>query len=130
MAHQASEKFQAIKITVTGSLERIDLDPAQLLQSLYTQIGCRYVEVVQATDTICLWVDEKGLMHRAQLNLVASVVAVVLGAPGYMLHGAVVATVGADSEGNTLPLNDRDLHILQTIVKRMPDWTETPSRPS
>jgi len=65
MSHRASEEFQAVKITVAGVVEKVSLDRAQLLQSLYAQIGCRYVEVVQPTDTICLWVDEEGLINRS-----------------------------------------------------------------
>src|SRR4051794_15335219 len=75
MSHQASEEFRAVKITVAGVVEKVSLDRSQLLQSLYAQIGCRYVEVVQPTDTICLWVDEEGLINRSEPNLVASFLA-------------------------------------------------------
>jgi hypothetical protein len=79
---QASEEFRAVKITVAGVVEKVSLDRAQLLQSLYAQIGCRYVEVVQPTDTICLWVDEEGLINRSEPNLVASFLAAALGVFG------------------------------------------------
>ena len=45
---------QAVRITVSGDVERISLDRAGLLQSLYGALDCRYVEVVQPTDTIRL----------------------------------------------------------------------------
>ena len=129
MSHQASEEFRAVKITVAGVVEKVSLDRAQLLQSLYAQIGCRYVEVVQPTDTICLWVDEEGLINRAEPNLVASFLAAALGVFGQVLHGTVVVTGGGDEAGDTLPLSDRDLRILETIVERLPSWTETRCRP-
>ena len=67
------------------------------------QIGCRYVEVVQPTDTICLWVDEEGLINRSEPNLVASFLAAALGVFGQVLHGTVVVTGGGDEEGTHCP---------------------------
>jgi hypothetical protein len=46
---------------------------------MYTAIGCRYVEIVQPTDTICLWVDEEGLLNQSDPNLLATLVAAELG---------------------------------------------------
>jgi hypothetical protein len=64
-----NEEIRAVRITVTGDFEGISLDRTQLLQSLYTTIDCRYVEVVQPTETICLWVEEEGLLNRSDPNL-------------------------------------------------------------
>src|ERR1700712_2294863 len=93
----------AVRITVTGDFEKILLDRSA--QAIYTAIGCRYVEVVQPTDTICLWVDEEGLLDHSDSNLLATLVAAELGSFPQVLRGTLVATGGADAEGNTLPLS-------------------------
>lgn len=109
-------EFQAARITVAGGFERISLDRSQLLQSLYTTIDCRYVEVVQPTETICIWVDEEGLLDP---NLLATLVAAELGSFPQVLRGTVVVTGGADGKGDTLPLSEQDLRLLETIVDRI-----------
>jgi len=55
-----NEEFRAVRITVTGHFEGISLDRTQLLQSLYTTIDCRYVEVVQPTETSASGSTRKG----------------------------------------------------------------------
>lgn len=111
--------FPAVRISVTGDFEKILLDRSVLLQAIYTAIDCRYVEVVQPTDTICLWVDEEGLLNHSAPNLLATLVAAELGSFPQVLRGTVVATGGADGEGNTLPLSEQDLRLLETIVDRI-----------
>ena len=59
-----NEDLQAVRITEAGSFERISLDRNKVLDSLYRAIGCRYVEVIQVTETISIWVYEEGLMRR------------------------------------------------------------------
>ena len=125
--------LRAIRISVTGDVETILLDRSALLQAIYTAIGCRYVEVVQPTDTICLWVDEEALLNHSDPNLLATLVAAELGSFPQVLRGDVVATGGADAEGNTLPLSEQDLRLLQAIVDRISgvgqkDRTNPPAR--
>ena len=110
--------FPAIRISVTGDFEKILLDRSVLLQAIYTAIDCRYVELVQPTNTICLWVDEEGLLNHSDPNLLATLVAAELGCFPQVLRGDVVVTGGADGEGNTLPLNEQDLRLLEEIVDR------------
>ncbi len=111
--------FAAVRITVLGDFERIGLDRGQLLQSLNAAIDCQYVEVVQPIESICIWVDEEGLMHRAQPNLLATLIAAELGFFGQVLHGTVVVTWGGNREGNTQPLSDVNLRLLQAVVHRI-----------
>src|SRR6476661_4453975 len=59
------------------SIEPISCSP------IYTTIDCRYVEVVQPTETICLWVDEEGLLNRSDPNLLAT----LLGSFGQIRRG-------------------------------------------
>jgi hypothetical protein len=112
-----NEDFQAVRITEAGSFERISLDRNKVLDSLYGAIGCRYVEVIQATETISIWVDEEGLMRRPTPNYLATLLAAELGF-GQVIVGVVVFTGGADSEGNTLPLGDGDLRLLEDNAER------------
>ena len=114
-----NEGSRAVRITVTGDFEGISLDRTQLLQSLYTTIDCRYVEVVQPTETICIWVDEEGLLNRSDPNLLATLLAAELGSFGQVLRGTVVVTGGSDGAGDTLPLSDQDLRLLETVVDRI-----------
>ncbi len=114
-----NEEFRAVRITVTGDFEGISLDRTQLLQSLYTTIDCRYVEVVQPTETICIWVDEEGLLNRSDPNFLATLLAAELGSFGQVLRGTVVVTGGSDGAGDTLPLSDQDLRLLEDIVDRI-----------
>ena len=87
MLNNNNSDFQAVRITVSGDVERISLDRARLLQSLYGALDCRYVEVVQPTDTICLRVDEEGLLNRSDPNLLATLVAAELGSFPQVLRG-------------------------------------------
>jgi hypothetical protein len=115
----SNEEIRAVRITVTGDFEGISLDRTQHLQSLYTTIDCRYVEVVQPTETICLWVDEEGLRNRSDPNLLATLLAAELGSFGQVLRGTVVVTGGSDGAGDTLPLSDQDLLLLEAVVDRI-----------
>ena len=114
-----NEDFQAVRITEAGSFERISLARNKVLDSLYGAIGCRYVEVIQATETISIWVDEEGLMHRPTPNYLATFLAAELGFGHQVIVGVVVFTGGADSEGNTLPLGEGDLRLLEDIAERL-----------
>ena len=106
--------LRAIRISTAGDVKTILLDRSALLQAIYTAIGCRYVEVVQPTDTICLWVDEEGLLNQSDPNLLnhsdpnllATLVAAELGSFPQVLRGTVVTTGGADCEGDTMPLSE------------------------
>ena len=119
MLHSQNDDFQAVRITVDGAVERIGLDRNHLLQSFYTEIGCRYVEVVQPTDTICIWIDEEGLLNGSAPNVVATLVAAALGFFGQTLRGTALVTGGGDAEGNTLPLSDLDLRLLMAVAERI-----------
>lgn len=119
MLFNTNADFPAVRISVTGDFETIILDQSLLLQAIYTAIGCRYVEVVQLTDTICLWVDDEGLLNHSDPNLLATLVAAELGSFPQVLRGTVVVTGGADGEGNTLALSEQDLRLLETIVDRI-----------
>ena len=74
-----NEDLQAVRITEAGSFERISLDRNKVLDSLYRAIGCRYVEVIQVTETISIWVDEEGLRRRPTPNYLATLLAAELG---------------------------------------------------
>ena len=116
-----NEDFQAVRITEAGSFERISLARNKVLDSLCRAIGCRYVEVIQATETISIWVDEEGLMRRPRPtpNYLATLLAAELWFGHQVIVGVVVFTGGADSEGNTLPLGDGDLRILGDNAERL-----------
>jgi hypothetical protein len=72
---------------------------------------------VQPTDTICLWVDEEGLLKRS--DQLATLLAAELGSFDQVLRGAVVVTGCADATGNTLPLSEQDLRLLPAVVDRI-----------
>ena len=55
-----NEDIQAVRITEAGSFERISLDRNKVLDSLYRAIGCRYVEVIQVTETISIGSTKRG----------------------------------------------------------------------
>ena len=83
------------------------------------EIGCRYVEVVQPTDTICIWIDQEGLLNGSAPNVVATLVAAALGFFGQTLRGTALVTGGGAAEGNTLPLSNRDLRLLMAVAERI-----------
>ena len=91
--------LRALRVSAAGDVKTILLDRSALLQAIYTAIGCRYVEVVQPTDTICLWVDEEALLNHSDPNLLATLVAAELRSFPQVFRGTVVATGGADAEG-------------------------------
>lgn len=60
---------------------------------------------------LSMWCNDEGLLNGAAWNPVATLLAISFGVR-VRLHGPVVFTGGADAEGATLPLTDRQLFVL------------------
>lgn len=57
------EVVTGLRITVDGSVQKIELPKNAILAGLYAAIGCDCVDVVRLTDQLDMWVDDEGLYH-------------------------------------------------------------------
>lgn len=100
-----------LTVAVDGVVERVEWPGAGSgLRALQTAVGgC--VELVQLRSDLSMWCNDEGLLNGAAWNPVATLLAISFGVR-VRLHGPVVFTGGADAEGATLPLTDRQLFVL------------------
>jgi hypothetical protein len=90
------------------------LDPTDVLADLYRMIGCRTVDVVALDDDLDMWLDDEGA-YTAAPNAAATAIAQTFGFVWQPYFGTVVITGGADKDGNTLPLTEAGLRLIQTL---------------
>lgn len=97
-----------IRVTPRGHIEAVELDGANLLDSLYGAIGCELIQAIQLHDEINAIFDEEGKLTGAEPNVMASVIAETLGfrfLPSDHLAGAVIF-LGYTPEGEHVSLTD------------------------
>ena len=114
-----NEDFQAVRITEAGSFERISLARNKVLDSLYGAIGCRYVEVIQTTETVSIWVDEEGLCIGRRRTISPLSLLLNSGSGTRRSWASLSSQEPPTAKGNTLPLDDGDLRLLEDIAERL-----------
>ena len=82
-----------LRITPKGSVETVELDESNLLDSFYSAIGCELIQAVRLGGNISAIFDEESKLTGAEPNVVASLVAETLSfrfLPSDYLAGAVI----------------------------------------
>lgn len=82
-----------LRITPKGSVESVELDESNLLNSFYSSIDCQLVQAVRLGGNISAIFDEEGKLTGAEPNVIASLVAETLSfrfLPGDFLSGSVI----------------------------------------
>lgn len=60
-----------LRITVDGSVQKVEILTNAILAGLYAAIGCTAVDVVRLTDQLDMWVDDEGL-YNSSINPLAT----------------------------------------------------------
>jgi hypothetical protein len=55
-----------LRITVDGSVQKVEMPKNAILAGLYAAIGCDAVDVVRLADQLDMWIDDEGLYNRRQ----------------------------------------------------------------
>jgi hypothetical protein len=63
-----------LRITVDGSVQKVEMPTNAILAGLYAAIGCTAVDVVRLTDQLDMWIDDEGL-YNSQANPLATTLA-------------------------------------------------------
>lgn len=68
------EMVTGLRITVDGSVQKIEMPNNAILDGLYGAIGCNLVDVVRLTDQLDMWIDDEGL-YNSEVNPLATTLA-------------------------------------------------------
>lgn len=63
-----------LRITVDGSVQKIEMPKNAILTGLYAAIGCDAVDVVRLADQLDMWIDDEGL-YNSPANPLATTLA-------------------------------------------------------
>ncbi|MCX4417790.1 DUF3846 domain-containing protein [[Kitasatospora] papulosa] len=104
----------ALILRTDGSFEVIDWPAENHLPILYAGIGCTYVDAVDISPRLTMWIDDTGLINGALINRAATILYAIHQEPHQHYHGDVIITGGVDAEGETLGLtNDEITSIIE-----------------
>lgn len=107
----------ALLITPEGGIADISLpaDPTERQAVMRAVIRCQRYDVVALTDRIDMWIDDEGL-YTQPVNPLATLLARRFGFTWQPYHGPVLLTGGADTIGDTIPLDRDKLVALLTAL--------------
>lgn len=105
-------------IKTDGTLERLDLsDPKQELTSLQGAVG-GYVQVIELSDTMAMWVNEEGKLAGLPYNGIATALwEARFGVGTDVIMGNAVFTGTPDEDGDTQTISESDLQRLAELVE-------------
>jgi hypothetical protein len=104
---------QALWITTKGELVELE---ALGLTALQEAVG-GWVQAIELTPNLCLWVNEEGKMHKLPHNLKGQAIwDSFFGEDTDYIVGNVVLTGGTDRDGDTLPLSAEVMTTLTTVL--------------
>lgn len=108
---------QALKLNVHGETQVVDLDaPEGSLKVLQNAVD-GWIEAVDLSDSLTMWVNEEGKLIGLILNAKANqIFRDTFGAVDTIM-GDVIFTGGVDDEGDTVGLTDAQVNQLLQAVK-------------
>ena len=113
----------ALVVNADGTHEVIDVS-ANSLSTLQNAVD-GLIQPIDISDTITMWVNEEFLFRNSfEPNLLATAMYQNVGGQS-VIPGSVVFTGGADSEGNTMGLDDSELDRLNSLAKVAQLWVDT-----
>lgn len=104
----------AARVDLDETLTEVHLEPAEILHSLYREIGCHTVDVVRLTDNLDMWLDDFGL-YEGGINRAATRIARRFGYVHQPYFGAVVFA-GTDGRGNVTALTPEGIAALRLFT--------------
>ncbi len=104
---------QALWITTKGELVVLD---TLGLDALQEAVG-GWVQAIDLSPNLCLWVNEEGKMHNLPHNLKGQVIwDSFFGEGTDYIVGNIVLTGGTDNDGETLALTAEDIETLSSVL--------------
>ncbi|MFD8251317.1 DUF3846 domain-containing protein [Streptomyces werraensis] len=104
----------ALLLRPNASFTVLDWPTTGQLPVLYDAIGCTYVDAVDVTAHITMWLDDEGCLNGSAPNLPALNLFSTFNEPHQPYWGNVVFTGGTDRNGDTLGLTkDELLHLIE-----------------
>ncbi|MFJ3973338.1 DUF3846 domain-containing protein [Streptomyces parvus] len=97
----------ALILRTNGEFEIIDWPASGTLETLRTAIGCDYVQAVNISPRLTIWMDEDGTGKH--VNHAATMLHVIHADLIGHHHGTAVITSGPDGEGTTQGLTQDDV---------------------
>ncbi|MGW3361039.1 DUF3846 domain-containing protein [Streptomyces bungoensis] len=89
-------------------------DSAAGLRTLYTEVGCTNIAVVDLSPQVSMWLDDEGILNGSPVNTWATTLYAVTAPVHQNYHGTAVYTGGTDTRGNTTGLTlDRCTALLE-----------------
>lgn len=104
--------MKALVIRTTGEVETVEFTESTALATLQEGVG-GWVQAIDLSDTLTLWVNEEGKLANLPHNLFGQVL--WNDRFGYYtdyIVGDIVLTGGTDAEGSTLGLDDEQVESL------------------
>ncbi|WP_314416114.1 DUF3846 domain-containing protein [Streptomyces kroppenstedtii] len=74
------------------------------LRTLYAEIGCICITVVDLSPKVSMWLDDEGIINGSPVNQWATTVYSATAPVHQKYHGTAVFTGGTDARGNTTGL--------------------------
>lgn len=108
----------AITLTAEGNkAEEIDLNEGESqLSTLQKAVG-GYIEAVDLSDNLTMWVNEEGKLNGLPINAIATLLWEKHFGFTDVIVGDVIFTGGTGDEGETLGLDDKVANELRTLLK-------------
>jgi hypothetical protein len=109
---------KAIRITVDGDWQAVDMPDGDTLHWLYEQIGCRCVDLVRLDGELDMWLDDEGMYVNdgENVNMLATALNLAMGNLHPALWGTMIIT-RHNGEGDTTSLTDDDIGMLNGILR-------------
>lgn len=106
-----------IKITPAGEVEVIDFTKPDELSVLQSAVG-GWVQAIDLSNILSLWVNEEGKMIRLEHNPIAQVFwDMSFGQETDYIVGTVVLTGTPDADGETQGLSDEHIEVLKEFIE-------------
>jgi hypothetical protein len=108
---------QALKVSVEGTTEVVDLDaPEGSLKVLQEAVG-GWVEAVDLNDEVTLWCNEEGKLEGLPTHPSATRFFQAAFNTQDWIAGNIILTGGVDDEGDTLGLTDEQIQKYSFILR-------------
>ena len=121
MILQAIQKDKMKTIAIlqpTGELTAVGFQPDENEMLARLQAACGgYVQAIDMTDTLTMWVNEEGKLNGSEWNECATAIWHAIYGPSDTIFGTVVFTGGADEDGDTQSISDEDWARLAHVAE-------------
>lgn len=109
----SENQIKAVKIQSNGKVDVIDITPT--LENMQAQVG-GLIQVVDFSPSLTAWMDEEGKLKSKPVNLAATKVWEFYFGFSDVLAGDVLFTGGADDNGESTSISDRDISMIRGIL--------------